>query len=121
LGPYSSNNGENYGLWSEEGKFITLYPIDQPTAIAGKQNLVEHFGVFKSSVAKIHFSDIEIIQSLNPDRFTARMNIAVETVNNYHYRNQLIWFVAIKDDKIDEILEYYDPIAYNQSIKSFSS
>ncbi|MES1025806.1 nuclear transport factor 2 family protein [Gloeocapsa sp. BRSZ] len=120
---FESLKFEEWGeLWSEQGKFIIPYPVNQPpTIIAGKETLVEHFNTFKPIVAEMRFSDIDIIQATNSELFVVKMSNYVKATNGYEYKNKLVWFVKIEDDKISEILEYFDPVAYNQFVKELSA
>jgi ketosteroid isomerase-like protein len=120
---FGSLQFEEWGeLWTKQGKFTIPYPISQPPmVIAGKETLVNHFNAFKPMVAEMRYSDIEVIQSLNPDQFVAKMNNYVKAINGYEYSNQLVWFVKIENGKIAEILEYFDPIAYNDFVTALSS
>lgn len=121
LNLFGSLKFEEWGelLWSEQGRFITPYPISQPPmTIAGKEMLVKHFNAFKPLIAEMHWSNIEVVQAIDPDQLVAKMNNYVKATNGYEYRNQLVWFVTIENDKISEILEYFDPIAYDQFVKA---
>lgn len=120
---FGSLQFEEWGdLWVEEGKFVIPYPIHQsPVVIAGKEMLVNHFNAFKSMVAEMRYSDIDMIQSVDPNQFIVKLNNYVKAVNNYEYRNQLVWFVKVENGKILELVEYFDPSAYDAFVKALSS
>lgn len=122
LNLFASLEFEQWGeLWTDNGQFTIPYPIDRPMAIAGKETLVNHFNAFKPMVAQMHYSNIEVIQTIDPNRFVVRMNNYVKAINNYEYSNLLVWFVKVENGKIAEIEEYFDPIAYDNFVKALSS
>ena len=110
-------------LWANDGQFVIAYGKENfgEETYQGRENIVSFFSDSREKV-KIYFENDVFQATKNPDIFFVTFDFnAIITASRNHYKNRIVCqFTLDKQGKINERIEYVDPIKRQAFLEELS-
>jgi ketosteroid isomerase-like protein len=106
-----------FELWSADGVFVIPYaPEGFPDRIAGRSQLEPLYRKLFEGYGELRYHDLYIRPLLDPNSFVATWVTDVELLAGGRYVNKLIALFELREGKIVEYVEYFDPRPFEKRL-----
>lgn len=99
-------------LFHEDGRLVLPYaPEGIPPVLEGRSAIAEFYTALPEKIGALNFADYRIRATEEPGHYVAQYTSdATMKETGAFYRNTYITTVTVRDGKIGELAEYFDPI-----------
>lgn len=104
-------------LFTEDGRQVMPYAPDGfPSEFNGLENLETIYRQLFGGYRRVNFPTLEIEDLVDPNRFLATYTTDIDLVDGRHYANRYIATFTLRDQRIAEWVEYFNPFVLQSSL-----
>ncbi len=109
---------ERWGdLWHADGRYVVAFPLPgMPASLDGRDTIVAVMRGMLDRIGAMRFTDAVVHETTTPGVFFVEYLLHVDVPNAPTYRNRVCARIHVDEGQVTEVLEYYDPAAYQRFI-----
>lgn len=117
---FMARDFERWGeLWAEDGRYVVAFPLPgMPASLDGRGTIVAVMRGMTERTGTMRMADARVHETREPGIFFAEYHLEVDVPGGATYRNRVCARVTVRDGEITEVLDYYDPGAYQRFVQS---
>jgi ketosteroid isomerase-like protein len=119
---FMARDFERWGdLWAEDGRYVIAFPLPgTPAALEGRATIVDAMRTMLDRTGPMRFVDASVHETREAGVFFVEYRLQVDAVGGATFENRVCARVTVHEGEITELLEYYDPGAYQRFVRGLN-
>lgn len=108
-------------LWAEDGRYVVAFPLPgMPSSLDGRAQIVAVMRGMTDRVGTMRMADAQVHETREAGVFFVEYRLEVDVPGGATYRNRVCARITVHDGEVREVLDYYDPGAYQRFVQSLN-